>query len=653
MDRSPTVSRCGVFAVAALALLQLTVAQAQERRYPLADRGTLVLAVPGGWEESIGRRDALTPPTIQYRPAAGAPFRVLVTPIWPMKQEMALPAAREMRQSVLKAAEALKGQALEKSFEAIELKGPAASGYYFRATDRAPKPGEFKYLAQGMLALGELRVTFTILTNDGQQAAVAAALEMLRNARLDAPRAAATRPRAPGALPPPDLPKLRALFEAGNFGELDAALGAYQAAYRNGAIGDEEAARGIFAFTRRDADRRVLYDRWVAEHPASYVARLARAYYLVRLGYLARGKAYSRDTTTAQFAGMYALFKAAADDLAVAVKLDPKPVLVADPLIDIAQAMGARDFASNVVDAAITLDPRVFTARQSYFAMLRPEWGGSLEQMQLALDTWKRSLEPRQVERLGRALEDAKWRAALEPAARLVEAKRYEEAVRLYDAALAQGPSARAFAMRGFSLAQLGRHDKAIEDYGRALELDPYGACCSQVRSNRGRSHLMLKAVDKALPDLLEAAENDDPFAARELASMYAFGKHGVKRDYAVARQWCERAAKQGDGLAMYCMGSLYHAGLGVPKDLARAAHWFDQAARRNIPDAQTDLGHMLWSGQGVQPNRSQAIRWWRAAAKLGNARAARQLESRLSGWEYFKEVTLPEWQEKLIGRSA
>ena len=123
-----------------------------------------------------------------------------------------------------------------------------------------------------------------------------------------------------------------------------------------------------------------------------------------------------------------------------------------------------------------------------------------------------------------------------------------------------------------------------------------------------------------------------------------------MKRDYVVARQWCERAAKQGDGLAMYCMGGILHAGLGVPKDAKGAAKWFHGAAERNIPDAQADLATMLWQGQGVAQDKPAAIRWWKAAAGQGNRRAAQQLESNLSGWEYFVEVTLPGWIEALLG---
>jgi hypothetical protein len=56
------------------------------------------------------------------------------------------------------------------------MRGESGMGYYFSATDRAPKPGEFKYLTQGILHIGELVASFTILSNDGGEANASDAL---------------------------------------------------------------------------------------------------------------------------------------------------------------------------------------------------------------------------------------------------------------------------------------------------------------------------------------------------------------------------------------------------------------------------------------------------------------------------------------------
>ena len=89
------------------------------------------------------------------------------------------PTPEELKVSVQHMADGAVAQAVEKKIEVKELKGLANTGYYFAATDRAPKPGEFKTMNQGAIGVGDLRVAFTILTNDGQDAIVKEALSML------------------------------------------------------------------------------------------------------------------------------------------------------------------------------------------------------------------------------------------------------------------------------------------------------------------------------------------------------------------------------------------------------------------------------------------------------------------------------------------
>ncbi len=149
------------------------------RSYPLQKHGTFELKVPAAWKESVAQPPNGLPPTITFSPKSGAPFQVMVTPIWPARPDVKVPAPDELKASVKRAADGAAPQAVETTIEVKELKGLANTGYYFAATDRAPKPGEFKILNQGMIGVGDLRVAFTILTNDGQDAIVKDALSML------------------------------------------------------------------------------------------------------------------------------------------------------------------------------------------------------------------------------------------------------------------------------------------------------------------------------------------------------------------------------------------------------------------------------------------------------------------------------------------
>jgi hypothetical protein len=64
-----------------------------------------------------------------------------------------------------------------------ELIGADVRGFYFLATDRAPKPEEWKYLTQRMV---NITGSPFILTNDGQEAIAKTAFELIRTASLHA-----------------------------------------------------------------------------------------------------------------------------------------------------------------------------------------------------------------------------------------------------------------------------------------------------------------------------------------------------------------------------------------------------------------------------------------------------------------------------------
>ena len=169
-----------------LLVLSGSAGAADVRRYALADRGALVFSVPDGWREEVHRAAAHLPPTIVFHPPSGTGFQVLVTPMWPFKPDVPKPSVETVRESVRRAADSAKSRAVEKELKIEEFKGAEAFASYFSATDRAPKPGEYKHMTQGMMGLADLRVTFTVLVNDDREVIVLKALDMLRGARLEA-----------------------------------------------------------------------------------------------------------------------------------------------------------------------------------------------------------------------------------------------------------------------------------------------------------------------------------------------------------------------------------------------------------------------------------------------------------------------------------
>lgn len=172
------------FGLGLLAFLSVHAAGAQEtvaRSYPLPEHGTIEFKIPSSWQDQIQQLKGTVPPTITWSQKSGAAFRILVAVGWQDQDANARLTEAELKQKVEQAMAARKSQS-ENELRLQELQGLSARGYYFSATARAPKPGEHKYLTQGIVLVDELIVAFTIFTNDGQEGIAADALAAIRSA---------------------------------------------------------------------------------------------------------------------------------------------------------------------------------------------------------------------------------------------------------------------------------------------------------------------------------------------------------------------------------------------------------------------------------------------------------------------------------------
>ena len=94
------------------------------------------------------------------------------------------------------------------------------------------------------------------------------------------------------------------------------------------------------------------------------------------------------------------------------------------------------------------------------------------------------------------------------------------------------------------------------------------------------------------------------------------------KGAYKQALPVCTKASEQGNAIAQYYLGMMYHEGTGVPQNDKQAIHWFTQAAEQGYARAQYNLGVMYRDGIGVPKNDKQAVHWTTQAAEQGNALA-------------------------------
>jgi hypothetical protein len=174
-----------VFLAAAATVI---AAEGEKKVFALPDNSKLELSIPAGWKDEVKANQApkanqgSAPSTVALTPREGAPFQVHVTPVARQQHGASADTAIQMRHNVQQGADKVKPTAMEHYLAVEQLTGAPGPGYYFSATDREPKPGEFKYLTQGMLLVGDVVVAFSILTNDAQEKVRDQALAMLKSA---------------------------------------------------------------------------------------------------------------------------------------------------------------------------------------------------------------------------------------------------------------------------------------------------------------------------------------------------------------------------------------------------------------------------------------------------------------------------------------
>jgi hypothetical protein len=166
-----------------LALLSLALvgslaapARAADASISVKGWGVLVLPLPDGWRATEKPGD---PPILALAPASGHAFEIQLSPIRAADGYMPGTSKESLRKMVSVEASTVKSQAVEKELAIREFQSGDVHGNWFAATDRAPKPGEFRYMASGLVAVKDLPVQFTILYDGNTRASVEPALKML------------------------------------------------------------------------------------------------------------------------------------------------------------------------------------------------------------------------------------------------------------------------------------------------------------------------------------------------------------------------------------------------------------------------------------------------------------------------------------------
>ena len=143
------------------------------KTYPVGNIGSLRMEMGDGWRES--GPGSVPAGAISMEASRSGQMQFLVTPL-PARTTL-----EDIRQLVGRTAERIGPQSVEKKLPLQSLKGAQATGYYFKATDPAPRPGEYRYMYQGGVTAEGATVMFTVLFNDGAERDAGAALDAIRN----------------------------------------------------------------------------------------------------------------------------------------------------------------------------------------------------------------------------------------------------------------------------------------------------------------------------------------------------------------------------------------------------------------------------------------------------------------------------------------
>jgi len=118
-----------------------------------------------------------------------------------------------------------------------------------------------------------------------------------------------------------------------------------------------------------------------------------------------------------------------------------------------------------------------------------------------------------------------------------------------------------------------------------------------------------------------KAAAQGEPLAIQRLINLYVQEK--VSPQYtAEETSWYESQAKDGGANVQCQLAKRYAEGKGAEKNLTQAFYWYKEAAEQGDHKAQNQVGVMYENGEGVEKDLAQAEKWYELAAEEDQSEA-------------------------------
>jgi hypothetical protein len=181
IKRHCITSVASVLGLLCVATLVSATEQTTLRRLAIPNRGQLELSAPASWSDESETIQGNIP-TITFHPKTGPGFEILVSVIAGPKGTD-YNSNTNVRKHIERDGQNLLPTAMESKLVIKEIAGQTGTGYYYTFTDRAPKPGEYEYMTQGGIGVGDLLLSFTILSHEKEGKVLQGALTMLAGAK--------------------------------------------------------------------------------------------------------------------------------------------------------------------------------------------------------------------------------------------------------------------------------------------------------------------------------------------------------------------------------------------------------------------------------------------------------------------------------------
>lgn len=165
--------------------------------------------------------------------------------------------------------------------------------------------------------------------------------------------------------------------------------------------------------------------------------------------------------------------------------------------------------------------------------------------------------------------------------------------------------------------------ERAIPACEKAVEENPKEL---RFANQLGRAYSRAERWPDALRVFKAAADRGSAYATGEVGYLYYRGFGGVKKDYAQARPWFEKAAQLGVPMAMTNLAYMYAHGIGTERNLDKSLMWLRRAEAIGWTGAMVTLGESYIEGTGVPKDVERGVALIRRAVDLDDPEAMVEL---------------------------